>query len=178
MNELRILAIEGVGEVIAGDDLVALFLEAFEQAGHVLGHHDVIIVTSKVVSKSEGRVVDFDGTDENRERLIAQESTRVLRRRGPLRITQTPHGFINANAGIDHSNTKEGTAVLLPKDPDRSARRFRGDIARRRGSDRDRYLRARMAQWGDRRGPGLCGTDAHPRPARHRRRSGTSPRGH
>jgi coenzyme F420-0:L-glutamate ligase / coenzyme F420-1:gamma-L-glutamate ligase len=133
MNELRIVAIEGVGEVTAGDDLVALFLQAFEQAGHVLGHHDVIIVTSKVVSKSEGRVVDFDGTDEHRERLIAQESTRILRRRGPLRITQTPHGFINANAGIDHSNTKEGTAVLLPKDPDRSARRFRGDIARRRG---------------------------------------------
>ncbi|HEY5304297.1 MAG TPA: coenzyme F420-0:L-glutamate ligase [Acidimicrobiales bacterium] len=133
MNELRIFALEGVGEVGRGDDLVALFLAALDASSHELAHHDVIIVTSKVVSKSEGRVVPFDGTDEHREQLIAQESARVLRRRGPLRITETTHGFVNANAGIDHSNTAEGTAVLLPKDPDRSARRFRADVARRRG---------------------------------------------
>lgn len=135
MNELRIFAIEGVGEITPGDDLVAAFLIAFDAAGHVLLHHDVVIVTSKVVSKSEDRVVPFDGTEEHRERLIAQESTRILRRRGPLRITETAHGFVNANAGIDHSNTAEGTAVLLPRDPDRSARRFRGEILRRRGID-------------------------------------------
>jgi coenzyme F420-0:L-glutamate ligase/coenzyme F420-1:gamma-L-glutamate ligase len=135
MNELRLFAVEGVGQVVEGDDLVALFLDAFEGAGHALAHHDVIVVTSKVVSKSEGRVVPFDGSDEHRERLIAQESTRILRRRGPLRITETAHGFVNANAGIDHSNTAEDTAVLLPRDPDRSARRFRGDISRRRGVD-------------------------------------------
>jgi coenzyme F420-0:L-glutamate ligase/coenzyme F420-1:gamma-L-glutamate ligase len=63
--------------------------------------------------------------------LIERESTRVLRRRGTLRITETAHGFINANAGIDLSNTDRGTAVLLPKDPDRSARRFRGEVRRR-----------------------------------------------
>jgi coenzyme F420-0:L-glutamate ligase/coenzyme F420-1:gamma-L-glutamate ligase len=135
VNELRLSAIEGVGEVLEGDDLVTLFLEALERSGHELEHHDVVIVTSKVVSKSEGRVVPFDGTDEHRERLIEQESVRVLRRRGPLRITETHHGFVNANAGIDHSNTAEGTAVLLPRDPDRSARRFRGEISRRRGVD-------------------------------------------
>jgi coenzyme F420-0:L-glutamate ligase/coenzyme F420-1:gamma-L-glutamate ligase len=135
VNELRVFAVEGVGQVVEGDDLVALFLDAFEAAGHAVAHHDVIIVTSKVVSKSEGRVVLFDGTDEHRERLIAQESIRILRRRGPLRITETTHGFVNANAGIDHSNTAEDTAVLLPRDPDRSARRFRGDISRRRGVD-------------------------------------------
>lgn len=132
MSELRVFAVEGVGEINTGDDLVDAFLGAFDAAGHALEHHDVIVVTSKVVSKSEGRVVVFDGSDEARERLIAQESRRVLRRRGPLRITETHHGFVNANAGIDHSNTPDGTAVLLPRDPDRSARRFRADIARRR----------------------------------------------
>lgn len=133
MRELRIFALEGVGEIVAGDDLVGAFLDALDAQRDALAHHDVVIVTSKVVSKSEGRVVAFDGTPEHRERLIEQESTRILRRRGPLRITETPHGFVNANAGIDHSNTAAGTAVLLPRDPDRSARRFRADIARRRG---------------------------------------------
>jgi coenzyme F420-0:L-glutamate ligase/coenzyme F420-1:gamma-L-glutamate ligase len=135
MSELRIYALEGVGEIAHGDDLAEAFLGAMDTGGHHLEHHDVIIVTSKVVSKSEGRVVAFDGTDEHREELIRQESTRILRRRGPLRITETAHGFVNANAGIDHSNTADGTAVLLPRDPDRSARRFRADVARRRGVD-------------------------------------------
>ena len=135
MRSLEIFALDGVGEINRGDDLVEVFFNALDAGSHRLEHRDVVIVTSKVISKSEGRVVDFDGTDEHRERLIAQESTRILRRRGPLRITETPHGFVNANAGIDHSNTADGTAVLLPRDPDRSARRFRGDVARRRGVD-------------------------------------------
>lgn len=135
MRSLQIFALDGVGEINRGDDLVEVFFNALDAGSHRLEHRDVVIVTSKVISKSEGRVVDFDGTDEHRERLIAQESTRILRRRGPLRITETPHGFVNANAGIDQSNTADGTAVLLPRDPDRSARRFRGDVARRRGVD-------------------------------------------
>ena len=135
MKELRIFALEGVGEIARSQDLVETFLRAMDAGEHVVQHHDVVIVTSKVVSKSEGRVVAFDGTDAHREQLILQESARILRRRGPLRITETAHGFVNANAGIDHSNTAEGTAVLLPRDPDRSARRFRADVARRRGVD-------------------------------------------
>ena len=115
-----------------GDDLVTMFLEALDTSDVSLQDRDLVIVTSKVVSKSEGQVVGFDGTEEHKESLIEAESARVLRRRGPLRITETYHGFINANAGIDLSNTDEGTAVLLPKDPDRSARRFRADIQRRR----------------------------------------------
>jgi coenzyme F420-0:L-glutamate ligase/coenzyme F420-1:gamma-L-glutamate ligase len=133
MNELRIFPILGVGEITEGDDLVALFLEAIEKGGHTLSHHDLVTVTSKIVSKSEGQVVDFDGSDEHKDQLITKESRRVIRRRGPMRITETHHGFVNANAGIDLSNTAEGTAVLLPKDPDRSARRFRSEIARRTG---------------------------------------------
>jgi coenzyme F420-0:L-glutamate ligase/coenzyme F420-1:gamma-L-glutamate ligase len=114
-----------------GDDLVAMFLGALQAAGLTLEPRDLVIVTSKVVSKAEGQVVDFDGTEVHKAALIESESARVLRRRGPLRITETHHGFINANAGIDLSNTDDGTAVLLPKDPDRSARRFRAEIKRR-----------------------------------------------
>ena len=135
MSELRIVALTGVAEIVEGDDLVTIFLDAIDASGLGLEPLDVVTITSKVVSKSEGRVVAFDGTPDHRERLIAQESTRVLRRRGDLRITETPHGFVNANAGIDHSNAPEGTAVLLPRDPDRSARRFRGEVRRRRGVD-------------------------------------------
>ena len=131
MNELRIVAIRGVGNVDKGDDLVTLLLDALGQQGETLQHHDLIVVTSKVVSKSEGQVVAFDGTEAHKVALVEQEATRVLRRRGPLSITQTRHGFINANAGVDLSNTADGTAVLLPKEPDRSARRFRAEVARR-----------------------------------------------
>jgi coenzyme F420-0:L-glutamate ligase/coenzyme F420-1:gamma-L-glutamate ligase len=133
MSRLELFAIEGVGEIRDGDNLAAVFLAALEAQGEHLLDGDVVIVTSKVVSKAEGRVVYFDGTDEHREALIAQESVRVLRRRGALRITETRHGFINANAGIDHSNTAPDTAVLLPLDPDRSARRIRGALERARG---------------------------------------------
>ncbi|MHB1208152.1 MAG: coenzyme F420-0:L-glutamate ligase [Acidimicrobiales bacterium] len=135
MNELRVIPLHGIGAVHAGDDLVTLLLAGIEAASLELLDHDLVVVTSKVVSKSEGRVVDFDGTDQHKEALIERESTRVLRRRGTLRITETQHGFINANAGIDLSNTDAGTAVLLPKDPDRSARRLRGELKRRRDVD-------------------------------------------
>ncbi|MBW4079034.1 MAG: coenzyme F420-0:L-glutamate ligase [Acidobacteria bacterium] len=135
MNELRVIPLHGIGAVRAGDDLVTLLLAGIDASSLELLDHDLVVVTSKVVSKSEGRVVDFDGTDEHKEALIERESKRVLRRRGTLRITETEHGFINANAGIDLSNTDTGTAVLLPKDPDRSARRLRGELKRRCGVD-------------------------------------------
>jgi coenzyme F420-0:L-glutamate ligase/coenzyme F420-1:gamma-L-glutamate ligase len=131
VNELRIVAIRGVGNIDKGDDLVTLLLDALGHQGETLRHHDLIVVTSKVVSKSEGQVVAFDGTEAHKVALVEHEAARVLRRRGPLRITQTRHGFINANAGVDLSNTADGTAVLLPKKPDRSARRFRAEVARR-----------------------------------------------
>jgi coenzyme F420-0:L-glutamate ligase/coenzyme F420-1:gamma-L-glutamate ligase len=123
----------GVGIVKEGDDLVDLLLEAIDTTGLTLEERDLIIVTSKVVSKSEGRVVPFDGSEQHKLALVEGEAKRVLRRRGALRITESHHGFISANAGIDLSNTAEGTAVLLPKDPDRSARRIRAEIRRRRG---------------------------------------------
>lgn len=135
MNELRVIPIYGVGLVSEGDDLVAMLLDALDQQGLELLDQDLVIVTSKVVSKSEGRVVPFDGTEAHKVALIENEAKRVLRRRGTLRITESHHGFISANAGIDLSNTADGTAVLLPKEPDRSARRFRAELRRRRNVD-------------------------------------------
>ena len=133
MSRLLCFAVQGVGEVREGDDLVTLFLDALAQQGDTLEAGDLVTVTSKVVSKSEGRVIAFDGTTTHRDAIVEAESVRTLRRRGPLRITETAHGFVNANAGVDFSNTDDGTAVLLPADPDRSARRFRGDLSRRTG---------------------------------------------
>jgi coenzyme F420-0:L-glutamate ligase/coenzyme F420-1:gamma-L-glutamate ligase len=135
VSELRLVALATVARVGPGDDLASLLLDALADAGETLTHHDLVVVTSKVVSKSEGRVVAFDGTDAHKAALVDAESVRVLRRRGTLRITETHHGFISANAGIDLSNTDEGTAVLLPKDPDRSARGLRAAIAHRLGVD-------------------------------------------
>jgi len=135
VSEIRLVALASATMVQKGDDLVSLLLTSLEESGEELRHHDLIVVTSKVVSKSEGQVVPYDGSDEDKVRIVEGESVRVLRRRGPLRITETRHGFINANAGVDLSNADEGTAVLLPKDPDRSARRIRSELARRTGVD-------------------------------------------
>jgi len=135
VSEIRLVALASATMVQKGDDLVSLLLTSLEESGEELRHHDLIVVTSKVVSKSEGQVVPYDGSDEDKVRIVEGESVRVLRRRGPLRITETRHGFINANAGVDLSNADEGTAILLPKDPDRSARRIRSELARRTGVD-------------------------------------------
>ncbi|MHB8379912.1 MAG: coenzyme F420-0:L-glutamate ligase [Acidimicrobiales bacterium] len=135
MSELRLLALATSANVQRDDDLVALLLDAVADSEEEVRHHDLFIVTSKVVSKSEGRVVAFDGSEVHKVAIVEQESVRVLRRRGTLRITETRHGFVNANAGVDLSNADEGTAVLLPKDSDRSARRIRAEIARRSGVD-------------------------------------------
>jgi coenzyme F420-0:L-glutamate ligase/coenzyme F420-1:gamma-L-glutamate ligase len=131
VSELRLTALASPVTVQRGDDLVTMLIDALENADETLRHHDLVIVTSKVVSKSEGQVVAYDGSDEHKVAIVEGESVRVLRRRGTLRITETRHGFINANAGVDLSNTDDGTAVLLPKDPDRSARRLRAELRRR-----------------------------------------------
>lgn len=90
---------------------------------------DVVVVTSKIVSKVEGRVVEIDESDPvARRELIESEAVRVLRRRGDLLITETRHGFVLANSGVDFSNVEAGKACLLPIDPDRSARRVRDGI--------------------------------------------------
>jgi len=95
---------------------------------------DVVVVTQKIVSKAEGRLVELDPTDAGaRIRLIEDQSVRVLRRRGDAVITETPHGFVCASAGIDESNVELGLAALLPVDADRSARRIRDGLRARVG---------------------------------------------
>ena len=121
------------GAVGPGDDLVAHLQDALAAAQLSLSDGDLLVVTSKIVSKAEGRVVAFSGDEADKAILVEGEARRVLRRRGSLRITETHHGFVNANAGIDLSNADAGTAVLLPVDPDRSARRLRAEIRRRLG---------------------------------------------
>lgn len=119
--------VNGIGEVAPGDDLAGLLASALGAMNP--RSSDVLVVTHKVVSKSEGAVVDLedDGPDGHRL-LVERESVRVVRRRGDLVIAETRHGFICANAGVDRSNVRPGTAVLLPDDPDRSARRIRDRI--------------------------------------------------
>ena len=97
-----------------------------------LSDGDVVVVTQKVVSKAEGRLVDLD-PEVGHKPLVEAESVRVLRRRGDLVISETAHGFVCANAGVDLSNVVEGTAALLPVAPDRSARRIRDGLRRHVG---------------------------------------------
>ena len=116
---IRILPVRGLPEVTPGDDLAEMIAGVAE-----LADGDVVVVTQKVVSKAEGRVVDLD-PEVGHKPLVEAESVRVLRRRGDLVISETAHGFVCANAGVDLSNVAEGTAALLPVAPDRSARRIR-----------------------------------------------------
>jgi coenzyme F420-0:L-glutamate ligase/coenzyme F420-1:gamma-L-glutamate ligase len=112
------LPVDGLGEVAPGDDLAGLLAAAVD-----LRDGDVLVVTSKVVSKAEGRVAHGD-----RATAIADETDRVVARRGPTTIARTRHGLVMAAAGIDASNTAPGTLVLLPLDPDASARALRDAI--------------------------------------------------
>lgn len=123
---LTVLGVEGLGEVTPGDDVAALLLDVFASTGPTLIDGDIVVVTHKIVSKAEGRIVDLpdDGPDAHRH-LVEEEAAAVLRRRGSLAITQTRHGFICANAGVDRSNAGPARAILLPLDPDGSAHRIR-----------------------------------------------------
>jgi coenzyme F420-0:L-glutamate ligase / coenzyme F420-1:gamma-L-glutamate ligase len=124
---LEIFAVTGLREVAAGDDLAGLIVEAV-----ALVDGDVLVVTQKIVSKAEGRIVAVNSEDPDARRALAeQEAVRVLRRRGELVVTETHHGFVCANSGVDLSNVSDGYAALLPVDPDRSARRIRDGIRAR-----------------------------------------------
>ena len=96
---------------------------------------DVVVIAHKAVSKAEGRVVDLEGgEDPRRLEVILRESARIVRTRPPLVIAETPHGFVCASAGVDASNAPEaGTVVLLPLDPDASAKRLRAGLEARTG---------------------------------------------
>lgn len=133
MSRLEVWGVEGIGEIRPGDQLGEIIADACaDPPNGPLGDGDVLVVTQKVVSKAEGRLVEIDASDPlSHKRLVEDEAARVVRRRGDLLITETKHGFICANSGVDLSNVERGYAALLPIDSDRSARRVR-DIVRAR----------------------------------------------
>jgi coenzyme F420-0:L-glutamate ligase/coenzyme F420-1:gamma-L-glutamate ligase len=149
-SELRLIPLADIPEVRERDNVAKLIVAA---AGDDPGirEGDVIVVTQKIVSKAEGRVVALASVKPSAEalrlaietekdprlvELILRESASIVRQRGPILITETRHGFVCANAGIDASNVgPEGTVCLLPEDPDRSAQAIRAEIGRATGSD-------------------------------------------
>ncbi len=121
---VTVIPVTGLPEITAGADLAALIAGAATD----LRDGDILVVTSKIVSKAEGRVVTGP-----REQAIEAETVRVVARRGATTIAQTRHGLVLAAAGVDESNTAPGTVVLLPEDPDESARRLRKALHSRAG---------------------------------------------
>jgi len=133
-DALTIVPITGIGEVRPGDELATIIADAAGAQATPLADGDCLVVTQKVVSKAEGRLVRLDPDDpEAKRKLVESESVRVLRRRGDLIISETRHGFVCANAAIDLSNVDDGWAALLPVDPDRSAKHIRDALRARAG---------------------------------------------
>ncbi len=147
--EIRVIGIEGMPEAVPGDDLAAQIIDACQNQGTRIEAGDVLVVTQKIVSKAEGRVVAISSVepsplalaiseghrrDPRHTELILRESKRIVRMDGGVIISETHHGFNCANAGIDASNIPgEGTVALLPVDPDASARRIVQAIQQRLG---------------------------------------------
>src|SRR5262249_48076966 len=146
----EVIGIEGIPEVGAGDDVARLIATAASGQGTPLTSGDLLVVGQKIVSKAEGRVLDLDsvtpstipaamaaglGRDPRLVEVILRESRRVVRMDRGILITETHHGWICANAGVDQSNVDLGWVVLLPEDPDRSARQLRDALRAQTGAD-------------------------------------------
>jgi coenzyme F420-0:L-glutamate ligase/coenzyme F420-1:gamma-L-glutamate ligase len=130
---IAVLPVQGIGEVVPGTDLAAVITTAAPW----LRDGDILVVTSKIVSKAEGQLVDVPTGGAEREQVrvevLGAETARTVARRGHTRIVQTHHGFVMASAGIDASNVDRSQLVLLPKDPDASARSLRSALRERFG---------------------------------------------
>ncbi|MBT0770340.1 coenzyme F420-0:L-glutamate ligase [Kineosporia sp. J2-2] len=127
-GELRVLPIRGIGEVRPGDDVAAVLVAALSASGQGLMDDDVLVVSSKIVSKAEGRTVAAAGRD---EQITAESRRLVAARRTPgglARIVEAAAGPVMAAAGVDNSNVAPGTVLLLPADPDASARTLRAAL--------------------------------------------------
>jgi coenzyme F420-0:L-glutamate ligase/coenzyme F420-1:gamma-L-glutamate ligase len=150
MPRYEVIGIEGLGEIRPGDDLARLIMEAAERQGSPLRAADLLVVGQKVVSKAEGRLVRLDdvtpspaalsmaaqlGRDPRLVEVILGESRRIVRMDRGVLITETHHGWICANAGVDQSNVERDWVALLPEDSDRSARRLREAVRERAGLD-------------------------------------------
>jgi len=144
VNRIELLALTGIPRIAPGDDLARLVWEAAQKDGIALAD-GVLVICQKVVSKAEGRLIELagvvpsaeaqrlaaeDGKDPRHIEVVLRESARVVKRGHRVLICETRHGFVCANAGVDQSNASEdaGELVLLPEDPDGSARRLRAGI--------------------------------------------------
>lgn len=142
---LGIIPLTGLPEVAPGDNLAALIVEAAGRQGLAFSEGDVFVVAQKIVSKAEGRIVRLDSVapserasrwaaehhkDPRVIELVLRESSGIVRMERGVIVARTRHGFVCANAGVDVSNTREGTALLLPEDPDSSARKLQEQLAR------------------------------------------------
>ena len=123
MNEIRIIPVEGIPEIKVDDNLAEITFDVLNKSEIGIEKNDILIVTQKIVSKSEGMERDLSNYDF--KELLQSESKKIIRKRGDLVIAKTHHGFICANAGIDKSNVKKNSALLLPEDPNKSADKFR-----------------------------------------------------
>lgn len=144
MSGLQVVGIAGLPEVVPGTDLAAVIHAAALASGTPLADGDVLVVTSKIVSKAEGRTVELSDIvpspfavewsaqwekDAAVTEIVLREAKRVVRQIGPILITETHHGFVCANSGVDQSSSgAHGRAVLLPVDPDASARAIRSGL--------------------------------------------------
>jgi coenzyme F420-0:L-glutamate ligase/coenzyme F420-1:gamma-L-glutamate ligase len=150
--ELRLIGLDGIPEIEAGDALGSIIAGAIADSGLRPIAGDVLVITQKVVSKAEGRLVylpdiepsqfalDFGerwGKDPRQIEVVLRESSRIVRMDRGIIIAETRHGFICANAGVDASNVGPDTVCLLPVDPDASAARLRGEIGDHFGLDED-----------------------------------------
>ncbi len=145
VSGLQIFGVPGLPEIIEGTDIAAAIVTAASEAGTALASGDIVIVTSKIVSKSEGRTIELAEVEPSAFAIewsarwdkdpavievVLREAKRIVRQLGPVLITETQHGFVCANSGVDQSSSgAPGRLVLLPNDPDASARRLRADLA-------------------------------------------------
>jgi coenzyme F420-0:L-glutamate ligase/coenzyme F420-1:gamma-L-glutamate ligase len=150
LQKVEVFPVSGIPEVETGSDIAELILRALRRNNFKLRNRDVVVVKQKVVSKAEGRLVALDsvkpsgralklaseqGKDPRLVELILKESVRLVRAGHGVIITQTRHGFVCANSGVDQSNVEEGHVALLPADPDVSASRIRKKLQSVTGKD-------------------------------------------
>ena len=131
MNKVSIIPIMNLPEFDTGHEIVKELIESLKENKISLEDSDVIVITQKIISKVEGRKIDIN--KEDIEEVIKSESLQIIRKRGETVIAKTKHGFICANAGIDKSNIEEGSALLLPEDPDKTSRDIRKKIEHKTG---------------------------------------------
>jgi coenzyme F420-0:L-glutamate ligase/coenzyme F420-1:gamma-L-glutamate ligase len=152
MTNIELIGVPGIPEVVEGDDISALTARGLRDARIEVGDGDVFVVAQKIISKAEGRVVNLDSIEPSARardwaaafdkdprvvEVVLRESKRIVRMERGVLISETSHGFICANAGVDTSNVAEGTVTLLPKDPDASANKIRAGL--------EKTLRVRVA---------------------------------